>query len=58
MTEDFDYEESDECDRCGGDGWIAAVDGDPSDWITNTYCGDLDTFIVCRKCGGKGVLLS
>jgi len=56
MTEDFDYDESDECDRCGGEGWIDAVDGDPSDWMEDTYCGDPAAIIKCRKCNGTGVL--
>ena len=54
--EDFDYDESDECDRCGGEGWLAAADGDPSDWMEDTYCGPLDAVIKCRKCNGTGGL--
>ena len=52
----YDYDESDECDRCGGNGYIMEAEGDPSDWMEDTYCGADDEVIVCRKCNGTGVL--
>jgi len=42
------------CERCGGEGWIMASDGDGSDWGEDTYCGPLDAEIECRVCRGSG----
>lgn len=55
--DDDDYEDDDTCPRCGGEGWIMACDGDPSDWGEDTYCGSLDAEIKCRECRGTGYLL-
>lgn len=52
-----DWAEDDEnlcCDRCGGEGWIMAVDGDGSDWGEDCYAGPLDAEIKCRVCKGTG----
>ena len=43
------------CERCGGEGWIMAADGDGSDWGEDTYCGPLDDEIKCRVCKGTGL---
>ncbi len=48
------YLEEYDCERCGGEGWIYEADGDPSDWMEDTYCGSDDSTIVCRVCKGKG----
>lgn len=40
------------CDRCGGDGYILAADGDGSDWGEDTYAGPMDAVIKCRHCNG------
>lgn len=42
------------CDRCGGEGYIMAADGDGSDWGEDTYCGPMDAEIKCRACNGTG----
>lgn len=52
----WDDMEGDDCDRCHGEGWIYACDGDPSDWQEDTYCGSDDETITCRKCKGTGVI--
>lgn len=44
------------CDRCGGEGYILAADGDGGDWIEDTYCGPEDAEIKCRVCNGTGRL--
>lgn len=54
--DDFDDEYDDCCPRCGGEGWIMASDGDPSDWGEDTYCGPMDAEIECRECRGTGYL--
>ena len=51
----FDDGLDDDCPRCGGEGWIMAGDGDPSDWGEDTYCGSMDDAITCRECRGTGV---
>lgn len=51
---EFEDEDSDCCPRCGGEGWIDAVDGDPSDWGEDTYCGPEDASLKCRDCNGEG----
>jgi len=56
VPEDDDFSEFDECPRCGGDGYIMAVDGDPSDWGEDTYCGPEDASILCPECKGKGTI--
>ena len=50
------YEDEDDgaCDRCGGEGYIMAADGDGSDWGEDTYAGPLDAEIKCRMCKGTG----
>jgi hypothetical protein len=52
MTIDFLEDDGDTgvCDRCGGEGWIMAVDGDGSDWGEDTYAGPLDAEIKCSVC--------
>lgn len=59
MTEslrDIVFEDDDDgcCERCGGEGYIMAADGDASDWQEDTYCGPLDAEIKCRVCNGTG----
>ena len=54
MKDDFDDEYDDQCQRCGGEGWIMACDGDGSDWGEDTYCGSMDATITCRACKGTG----
>lgn len=55
VEQDWDAEIDDGlCDRCGGDGYIMAHDGDGSDWGEDTYCGPMDATIDCRACGGTG----
>lgn len=54
--DDLDYEDDDTCPRCGGEGWLMAEDGDPSDWGEDTYCGAVDATITCRQCKGTGVI--
>ncbi len=54
--QDWEYDEDDTCPRCGGEGWIMASDGDPSDWMEDTYCGEEDAVIQCRRCNGTGKL--
>jgi len=50
-----DFEEaSEDCPRCGGEGYILESDGDPSDWMEDTYCGPDDSVIMCWRCGGTG----
>jgi hypothetical protein len=51
---DFD-EDDDRCERCGGEGWIMASDGDGSDWGEDCYAGPLDAEIKCRRCNGSGL---
>lgn len=51
---DFDEIDDGLCDRCGGEGWIMACDGDGSDWGEDTYCGPMDAVIECRACRGTG----
>lgn len=51
--EDFD---NDYCQHCSVDGYIMAADGDGSDWGEDTYAGPEDAVIMCRHCGGTGVL--
>lgn len=52
---DYEYDMRDICQDCGGEGWIEAADGDPSDWGEDTYCGAADEVITCRHCNGSGV---
>ncbi len=54
MVEDFDYDDGECCNRCGGEGWIMAEDADPSDWGEDTYCGPEDATMICPQCKGKG----
>lgn len=54
MSDDFDVDDG-LCDRCGGDGWIMAFEGDGDDWGEDTYSGPMDESIPCRACGGTGV---
>ena len=51
---DYDDEFDDLCQRCGGEGWLMAIDGDGSDWGEDTYCGPEDATITCRLCHGTG----
>lgn len=46
----WDYDEDEACPRCGGDGYILASEGDPSDWGEDTYCGPEDDCIPCPEC--------
>ena len=55
---DGDHLDGDECERCGGSGEIMAADGDPSDWLEDTYCGPDDETVECRRCGGTGLCRS
>ena len=48
------YLDEAECPRCHGEGWIYECDGDPSDWMEDTYCGSDDSVITCRTCKGTG----
>lgn len=49
-----DYADDDEhlCERCGGEGYLLACDGDGSDWQEDTYSGPMDAVIKCRCCNG------
>jgi hypothetical protein len=47
---DDEYDEDDVCQRCGGDGYIMASEGDPSDWGEDTYCGPEDAVMACPDC--------
>ena len=54
ISEDLDDGDDGLCDRCGGDGYILACDGDGSDWGEDTYSGPMDAVIKCRVCNGGG----
>jgi len=56
VDHDEDYRDDWPCPRCLGYGWIMAMDGDPSDWGEDTYCGPEDASMVCPECKGKGTL--
>lgn len=46
------HTDGDACPHCGGEGYIMESDGDPSDWGEDTYCGPMDSTIICRHCKG------
>lgn len=52
---DDEFEDESYCERCGGEGYIMASDGDGSDWGEDCYAGPLDAEIECRVCGGTGL---
>ncbi len=51
---DWEAEAEGICDRCGGEGYLLAADGDGSDWQEDTYVGPMDAEIKCRICKGTG----
>lgn len=48
-----DWDDSEECDRCGGDGHIEYAEGGPSVWGEDCP-SEVNHLVECPECGGYG----